>query len=143
MSKIGSKKKYLISNPPQMKYNIVEDLSNMRITLPLMEVVKIPQERENILRLFDDPSRRMEVVVINTKQIQNTPTIKLRGKVPPFYISIENHDVALHNCLFDTSAENNIMSFPAMEVLDMTCTKYYEIGEIIYVIDSRKVLAYG
>jgi hypothetical protein len=51
----------------------------------------------------------MEVVVISLKQIQNTSTIKLRGKIPPFYISIENHDVAIHNCLVDTGATNNIM----------------------------------
>jgi hypothetical protein len=50
----------------------------------------------------------------------------LRGKIPPFYISIENHDVALHNCLVDTSATNN-----------------YETGESIYAIDSRQVPTYA
>jgi hypothetical protein len=38
----------------------------------------------------------------------------LRGKIPPFYISIENHDVALHNCLVDTGATNNIMPVAGM-----------------------------
>jgi hypothetical protein len=76
------KKQHLVSNPPQMKYNVVEDLSKLRITLPFTDVVKIPQQRENILRLLDDPSGRMEVVVISTKQSQNTSTVKLRGKIP-------------------------------------------------------------
>jgi hypothetical protein len=139
----GTKKKHLVSNPPQMKYNVVEDLSKLRITLPFTEVVKIPQQRENILRLLDDPSGRMEVIVISPRQSQNTSTIKLRGKVPPFYISIENHDVALHNCLVDTGATNNIMPLAVMEALGMSCTKYYETGEIIYAIDSRQVPTYG
>jgi hypothetical protein len=79
-----------------MKYNIVEYLSKLGITLPFTKVVKIPQQRDNILRLLDDLSRRMEVVVISLNQRQNTSTIKLRGKVPPLYISIENHDALVH-----------------------------------------------
>jgi hypothetical protein len=52
---IGSKMKHMTSNSTQMKYNVVEDLSKLRITLPFTEVVKIPQQRENILKLLDDP----------------------------------------------------------------------------------------
>jgi len=33
----------------------------------------------------------------------------------PLYISIENHDVALHNCLVDTDAKNNIIPLMVME----------------------------
>ena len=66
----------------------------------------------------------MEVVVINLKQIYNTSTVNLRGKIPPFYISIENHDVALHSCLVDTGATNNIFPLAIMEALGMNCTKY-------------------
>jgi hypothetical protein len=67
----------------------------------------------------------------------------LRGKIPPFYISIENHDVALHNRLVDTGATNNIMPLEVMKALVMNCTKYYETGESIYAIDSRQVPSYG
>jgi hypothetical protein len=106
--------------------------------MPFIEVVNIPQQRENILKLLDEPAGRIEAVVTSPKQSQNTSAIKLRGKVPPFYISIENHDVSLHNCLVDTGATNNIMPLEVMEALGMSCTRYYETGEIIYVIDSRK-----
>jgi hypothetical protein len=44
----GAKKQHQISIPPQMKYNVVEDLSKFMITLPFTEVVKIPQQREHI-----------------------------------------------------------------------------------------------
>jgi ribonuclease HI len=126
-----------------MTYNIIEDISKLRITLPFMEVIKIPQQRENLLRILDEPSSRMDVVVANPRKNQNISTVRLKGKVPPFYISIENHDVALHNCLVDTGATNNIMPLAVMEALGMSCTRYYEMGERIYAIDSRKVLSYG
>jgi hypothetical protein len=66
----------------------------------------------------------------------------LRGTIPPFYISIENHDVSIHNFLVDTSTTNNIMPLAVMEALGTRCTKYYETGESIYVIDSRQLPTY-
>jgi hypothetical protein len=128
----------------QMTYNVVDELTRLWITLPFMEVVKIPQQRENMLNILDDTSLsnpRIEATVINTKQ-QYVP-VKPRGKIPPFYISLENHDLKLHNCLVDSGATNNIMPLSIMEALGMECTKYYETGESIYAIDSRKVPAYG
>jgi hypothetical protein len=85
----GSRKQHLMSNPTEMKYNVVEDLSKIRINLPFTKVVKIPQQRENILRLLDDPSEKMEVFVIIPKQIQRTSTVKLRAKIPPFIFRLK------------------------------------------------------
>jgi hypothetical protein len=138
----GTKRKHLASNSTQMTYNVMEDLSKLRINFPITEVVKIPQQRHNILKLFDDPYERDEAIVTSTKQRQSSSTTKLRGKILPFYISIENHDVALHNCLVEIGATNNIMPLVVMEALGMSFTKYYETSEIIDVIDSRKVPAY-
>jgi hypothetical protein len=140
---IRSKRKHLASNSTQMTYNFVEDLSKLRITLPFTRVGKIPQQQEKNLKLLDDPSERTEVVATSLKQTQNQSTIKLRGKIPPFYISIENHDVALHNCLVDTGVTNNLIPLEIMEELGMSCTKYYNTSESIYAIDYRKVPTYG
>jgi hypothetical protein len=85
----------------------------------------------------------MEVVITTPKQNQSLSNAKLRGKIPPFYISIENHDVALHNYLVDIGAKNNIMPLAVIDALGMKCTKYYETDKRIYAIDSRKVSAYG
>jgi hypothetical protein len=51
-----------------MAYNVVEDLSKLRINLPFIEVVKIPQQRQNILTFLDDPYERAEDVVTSPKQ---------------------------------------------------------------------------
>jgi hypothetical protein len=93
-----------------------------------MDVVKIPQKRESRLKIFDDSQTRIEVVVINTSQQQNVSLVSPRGKVPPFYISIENHDFTLHNFLIDSGATNNIMPLSVMEALGMGGTNYYETG---------------
>jgi hypothetical protein len=67
----------------------------------------------------------------------------MRGKFFPFTFQMKNHDASLHNCLVDTGVTNDIMTLAVMEALGMSCTKYYEIGENIYAIDSRKVKDYG
>jgi hypothetical protein len=65
-----------------MTYNVIDDLSKLIITFPFMEVVKIPQQRENLLRILDDSDTRMEVAVINSKQQQSYSSTKPRGKFP-------------------------------------------------------------
>jgi hypothetical protein len=81
-----TKRQNLASSSTQMMYNVVEDLSKLRIIFPFTEVVKIPQQRQDILKLLDDPSEIVEVVVTNPKQSQTPSTAKLRGKITPFYI---------------------------------------------------------
>jgi hypothetical protein len=81
---------------------MVYELSKLIITLPFMEVIKIPRQRENILKILDDTNSRIEAVVMSTRQHQNVSSVIPRGKVPPFYISIENHDFTLHNCLVNS-----------------------------------------
>jgi hypothetical protein len=50
----------MMLNPLQMMYNVVDDLRKLRITLPFTEVVKIPQQRENILKLLDEPAKELK-----------------------------------------------------------------------------------
>jgi hypothetical protein len=83
---VGSKRQHLMSNSTQMTYNVIEDLNKLRIIFPFTEVVKIPQQRHNILKLFDDPSKRTEAMVTSPKQSKSQSTAKLRAKLPPFYI---------------------------------------------------------
>jgi hypothetical protein len=84
---IGNKNKHPMSNSTQMEYNVVEDLSKLRITLPFTEVVNIPQEMIFLFILLDDPYEKIEVFVTSPRKCQNQSLAKLRGKIPPFYIS--------------------------------------------------------
>jgi hypothetical protein len=53
-----------------MNYNVVDELTKLQITFPFMVVVKIPQQREKLLKILDDANPRIEVVVMNTRQQQ-------------------------------------------------------------------------
>ena len=44
--------------------------------------------------------------------------------------------------MVDSGATNNIMPLSIMEAMGLEYTWYYEAGEAIYAIDSRKVPAY-
>jgi hypothetical protein len=81
---------------------------------------------------LDDPLERIEVVVTTKKHSQSPLNAKMRGKIPPFYISIKNQDVALHNYLVDIGMKNNIIPLAIMETFGMSFTKYYETDERIY-----------
>jgi hypothetical protein len=97
-----------------MNHNLVDELAKLLITLTFMEVVKIPQQRENILKILDDTNSRIEAIVINTRKQQNITSIRSRSKVPQFYISIENHDFTFfHLCeLTDSFNSFNISFIP-------------------------------
>jgi hypothetical protein len=133
------------NTPLQMNYNLVDELARLQITLPFMGLVKIPQkrEKENILKILYDTNSGIDAVVMNTRQQQNITSVRTRGKVPPFYIYLENHDFTLHNFLVDSGTTNNVMPLSVMEALGMECTQYYQTCESIYAIDSRKVPTYG
>jgi hypothetical protein len=45
--------------------------------------------------------------------------------------------------MVDSGATNSIIPLSILEADDLERTKYYEVGESIYALDSRKVLAYG
>jgi hypothetical protein len=84
----------------------------------------------------------MEVVASGSRK-QKSNLNRIKGKVLPFYLTIENHDVFLDNFMVDTRATTNIMLLSVMEALGMGCTNYCETSEKHYAIDLRKVIEYG
>jgi hypothetical protein len=132
--------------PSGMAYNVVNDLTKLQITLPFLEVVKIPQQKENTLKVLgneDKHNTRVDAVVMDSQQQCVGPLTRTRGKIPPFFISLETHKLILHNCMVNSGATNNTMSLLVMEVVGLECTEYYEAGESIHASDSRKVPTYG
>ena len=56
-----------------------------------MEVMKIPQQKENLFKSLEEGSPRgnqIEVVVMTEKPQIFTKPMHSRGKVPPFFISL-------------------------------------------------------
>jgi hypothetical protein len=54
----------------KMTYNIIDDLTKLHISLLFLEVVKIPQQKENLLKVLengDKPNTRVEAVIIGNQ----------------------------------------------------------------------------
>jgi hypothetical protein len=62
------------------------------------------------------------------------------GIVAPFYISLNIHDLILHNAILDSSASHNLMPKVVMEKLGLEVTRPYKD---FHSFDSNKVKCIG
>ena len=78
----------------------------------------------------------------------DVPTIVFRSKmdskdedeVPPFYPSLNVHDMVVHNAMLDSGASHNLMSKGVVESFGLEFTRPYKH---LYSFDSRKVKCLG
>ena len=78
----------------------------------------------------------------------DSPTIVLRPKIeeiddeelPPFYLSLNVHDMILHNAMLDSSASHNLMPRVVVESLGLEIIRPYKD---LYSFDSIKVRCMG
>lgn len=123
-----------------MSYNIVDHLHKMQVKLSIMEVMKIPQQKENVFRALEEETPKESW--IEAILMINKPHPK-QGRVPPFFISLGIDDLIIHSCMVDCGTTHNIMPLPIMNTIGLDCTRHYKVGECIFTINSRSVLTYG
>ena len=61
-------------------------------------------------------------------------------EVPPFYMSLNVHDMVLHNAMLDSRALHNLMPKGVVESLGLDITRPYKD---LYSIDSKRVKFLG
>ena len=74
----------------------------------------------------------------------DNPTISFGSKVenleneevPPFYLSLNVHDMVVHNAMLDSGASHNLMPKGVVESLGLEVTRPYKD---LYSFDSRRV----
>ena len=81
---------------------------------------------------------------------EHNPTIILGSKidivdsedeeVPPFYMSLNVHDMVLHNAMLDLGASHNLMPNGVVESLGLEITRPYKD---LYSFDSKRVKCLG
>ena len=81
---------------------------------------------------------------------EHNPTIILGSKidsmdnedeeVPPFYMSLNVHDMVLHNAMLDSGASHNLMPKGVVESLGLEITRPYKD---LYSFDSKRVKCLG
>ena len=62
------------------------------------------------------------------------------GEVPPFFISLNIHEMTLHNNMLDSRASHNLMPKAIMENLGLDITRPYKY---LYSFDSKKAKLLG
>ena len=62
------------------------------------------------------------------------------GDEPPFYISLNVHEMSLHNAMLDLGASHNLMPKAVMENLGLDMTRPYKD---LYSFDSKKAKCLG
>ena len=61
-------------------------------------------------------------------------------EVPPFYMSLNIHDMVLHNAMLDSGASHNLMPKGVVESLGLEITRPYKD---LYSFDSKRVKCLG
>ena len=61
-------------------------------------------------------------------------------EVPPFYLSLNVHDMIVHNAMLDFGASHNLIPKGVVESLGLEVTRPYKD---LYSFDSRKVKCLG
>jgi hypothetical protein len=105
---------------PKLDYNIVEDLKKLKANISVMDMCRIPQQKEFLLQAL----KSVENPTTSTDQGENPSLSDLRNKptvnacsedkkgnpfVPPFLLTFEVFNRNLHNCLVDSGASSNVM----------------------------------
>ena len=61
-------------------------------------------------------------------------------EAPPFYLSLNVHDMIVHNAMIDSGASHNLIPKGLVESLGLEITRPYKY---LYSFDSRKVKCLG
>jgi hypothetical protein len=119
-------------------------LNNAKILVPVSEIMKIPSQREKLLKAVHEPPK----TVIQKQPIttyQDAPVIlqnwdRSNGKNLPFYLSLLVSDKVLHNCMLDSGASSNVMTKKVMEQLNLRISRPYHN---ICALDSQTIEVFG
>jgi hypothetical protein len=119
-------------------------LNNAKMLVPVSEIMKIPSQREKLLKAIENPSQNM-VDRPPAVAYQDAPVILQnmdRGneKNNPFYLSLLMNDFILHNCMLDSGATSNIMTKKVMEQLNLRTSRPYHN---ICAMDSKTIQVHG
>jgi hypothetical protein len=105
---------------PKLDYNIVEDLKKLKANISVMDICRIPQQKDFMLQALKsvenlatstDQGRNLTPTDLRDKRTVNTCSEDKKGKpfVPPFLLTFEVFNRNLHNCLVDSGASSNVM----------------------------------
>jgi hypothetical protein len=139
-------------NLPKSNVHINSDLnidlggwiSNAKMLVPVSELMKIPSQREKLLKAIEDPPQSF-VDRKPTTAYQDAPVIlhnwdRGNEKNLPLYLSLLVNDKILHNCMLYSGASSNVMTKKVMEQLNLRISRPYHN---ICAMDSKTIEVHG
>jgi hypothetical protein len=142
---------------PKVDYNIVENMKKLKANISIMDMCRIPQQKEFMLQELKSVENPTKI----TNQGENPALSNLRNKpivnscyqdkkgnhfVPLFLLTFEVFNENLHNCLFESGESSNIMSLYLCKkintiplksdkhVIQLNKTQVKVMGELKYVM---------
>jgi hypothetical protein len=129
---------------PSSSFNFESEMAMIKIFVPFNELIKNTEYRNQIIKML-----KMEQTS-DTLNIQDDHPAILFGprdeessdadEVPHFYVSLNIHDMNLHNAMFDSGASHNLVPKVVMDQLGLDITRPYKD---LFSFDSRKVKCLG
>jgi hypothetical protein len=138
-------------------FSLEGELAKIKIPIPLTELMNRGGYHSQVLReLAIEPDIGTKALTIGSVTHSDTvnltndhpellfgPEVNGRddtGDVAPFYISLNIHDLILHNAMLDSGASHNLMPKAVMEKLGLEVTRPYKD---LHSFDSSKVKCIG
>ena len=120
-------------------------INNAKILVPVIEIIKIPSQKANLLKAIDAP--RGDAFHEKTLEVgyQDTPvylqSMELDNKDhQPFYITLLINGFRLYNCMLDFGASVCVMTKRVMEQLNLRISRPYHN---ICAMDSKRIEVHG
>ena len=111
-------------------FNLQNELAKLKILIPFNELLRNQEYRDAITHMIMNQGESHPDILELT---EDNPTIILGSKidsvdredeeVPPFYMSLNMHDMVLHNAMLDLGASHNLMPKGVVESLGLEITR--------------------
>jgi hypothetical protein len=113
---------------PSSKYNILNQLANIKADATLLEMVVVLEQQKHLKQFMEGKSSVVanlsEEVYEEDSYVNKVGVHNFRYPVknPPFYISVKIMDKIAHCCLIDDGLGPSVMLKIIMEELGLSCT---------------------
>ncbi|KAH9303258.1 hypothetical protein KI387_014841, partial [Taxus chinensis] len=140
---------YNVALPKYFPYDIAQFLSEIKVSVPIIDLLRIPKHKKRALEYFgfkkEKSTQGRNVNIIETPttiaDLENPPALEELGEPPEVYfgkslvesqLSVDQFfttliikDMLLYNCMFDYGASCNFMPLEFMNELDIKVTTTY------------------
>jgi hypothetical protein len=129
----------IIPHPPSSKYNILNQLANIKADATLLDMVVIPEHQMHLKQFMEGKASVVANIYEEVNKVDSSinevgvHNFRYPVKNPPFYIFVKIMDNIAHCCLIDGGSGPSVMSKIIMEELGLSCTNE----------NSRSILSYN